>query len=225
MYLANTSKYTRVSMRIRGYDESTGEYLGDTLELFGKVANATKTLENPSGISLFTDESRQTYKSTYQLFKDISEVYDDLTDKQQAQLLDVLGGKRNGQAVAALLNNFEAAEDAMNSMANSAGSAMREMGVIEESLEYRLNALKQAGVGIFQNLFQTDELKSVIDGLTNILEVIDKLTGKLGLLGTAIAAIGITSSVKGVGELIKQFRSLITLRHEIRSRNLKLIAI
>lgn len=207
------------------YDEETEEYIGDMEVLSGKIANLTKTAKTPGGISLFTDETKQTYKSTYDLLKEISEIYDDLTDRQQAGLLEILAGKRQGNTIAAILGNFEAAESSMKTMSESAGSAMREMGVIAESLEYRINMLKQTGAGIFQNLFQTDELKSIIDGLTNTLEVIDKLTGKLGLLGTAIAAIGVTMSIKGAGELIKQFRSLITLRHEIRSRNLKLIAI
>ena len=37
--------------------------------------------------------------------QDISEIYDQLTDKDQADLLEALAGKRNGQAVASVLNN------------------------------------------------------------------------------------------------------------------------
>ena len=46
-------------------------------------------------------------------------------------------------------------------MTNSAGNAMAEMNIIEESLEYKLNALKETGTGIFQNLFQTSDMKVV----------------------------------------------------------------
>lgn len=38
-------------------------------------------------------EDADTYKSTYQVLKEISAVWDELTDKQQAQLLDKLFGK------------------------------------------------------------------------------------------------------------------------------------
>ena len=41
---------------------------------------------------MFTDETKQTYKSTYQLLKEISEIYHDLTDKEQAGLLEALAG-------------------------------------------------------------------------------------------------------------------------------------
>lgn len=117
-------------MRIRGYDEQTEEFIGNVEQLSGEIADLTKTASTPGGISLFTDDSKTEYKSTYQLLKEISEIYDQLNDQNQAKLLETLAGKRQGQIIAATINNFEAAEKAMESMANSAGSAEREMSVI-----------------------------------------------------------------------------------------------
>jgi hypothetical protein len=183
-------------MRIRGYDEETSEYIGDVEVLSGKIANVTKTASSPGGISLFTDASKTEYKSTYDLLKDISEIYDELTDKQQAELLELLAGKRQGNVIASILNNFEAAENSMTTMAQSAGSAMNEMGIIEESLEYKLNALKETGVGVFQNLFDRGDLGAAIELLTGVLAAIDKITESLGLFGTTIATIGIVKFIK-----------------------------
>lgn len=188
--------FKTLSMRIRGYDEETESFTNNVEELSGEIADLTKTAKTPGGISLFTDESKTEYKSTYQLLQEISEIYDDLTDKDQAQLLEVLAGKRQGQIVAATIKNFGAAEKAMDSMANSAGSADKEMEVIMDSLEYKLNALKETGVGIAQNLFQRDDMKLVVDGLTKFLSVIDKITEKLGLFGSIGLGTGITLLVK-----------------------------
>lgn len=74
------------------YDEETEEYIGGVEELSGKIADLTKTASTPGGISLFTDDAKTEYKSTYQLLKEISEVYDQLTDKEQAGLLEALAG-------------------------------------------------------------------------------------------------------------------------------------
>lgn len=122
--------FKTVSMRIRGYDEETQEFIGDVEELSGKIADLTKTASTPGGISLFTNDAKTEYKSTYQLIKEISTIYDQLTDKDQAGLLEALAGKRQGQIIAATINNFEAAEKALDNMANSAGSAEREMSII-----------------------------------------------------------------------------------------------
>ena len=43
--------------------------------------------------SFFKESNKRTYKSTYQVLKEISAVWDELTDKQQAQLLEKLFGK------------------------------------------------------------------------------------------------------------------------------------
>lgn len=185
-----------MSMRIRGYDEETEEYVGGIEELSGEIADLTKTASKPGGISLFTDDSKTEFKSTTQLLRDISEIYDELTDKQQADLLEKLAGKRQGQVVAAILSNFGAVEKSLATMADSAGGATREMAIIEESLEFKLNALKETATGVFQNLFAKEDMVVVIELLTKLMEVLDFLTEKLGLFGTALTGIAIYAFVK-----------------------------
>lgn len=72
------------SMRIRGYDEELESYTEDLENLKGEIADLTKTAKTPGGISLFTDETKETYKSTYKILEEISEIWNDLTDKNQA---------------------------------------------------------------------------------------------------------------------------------------------
>lgn len=180
------------------YDEETEEYVGNLEELSGDIADLTKSTEHPLGVSLFTDSSKTEYKSTAQLLRDISQIYDELSDKQQAALLEKLAGKRQGQIVAAILNNFSAVESSLETMKDSAGSADREMGTIEQSLEYKINKLKETGVGVFQNLFQREDIGIVIDTLTGVLNVIDGITGSIGFLGTALTAVGITAFIKNL---------------------------
>lgn len=189
-----------VSMRIRGYDEETESYTADLENLSGTIADLTKTASSPGGISLFTDESKTTYKSTYQILKDISEIYDELDDKTQAQLLEALAGKRQGQAVAAIINNFENAEKSMNSMANSAGNAMQEMEVIYDSMDYKLNQTQETATGIAQNLFGREDMKLVIDVFNDFLELLDKATDKLGLFGTLGLGAGAFAGFKNIGK-------------------------
>lgn len=187
-------------MRIRGYDEQTEEFIGNVEQLSGEIADLTKTASTPGGISLFTDDSKTEYKSTYQLLKEISEIYDQLNDQNQAKLLETLAGKRQGQIIAATINNFEAAEKAMESMANSAGSAEREMSVIMDSLDYKTNRLKETTTGVAQNLFQKNDMKTVVDGLTSVMNVIDKLTSKLGLFGSIGFGAGMFAGIKNIGK-------------------------
>lgn len=186
-------------MRIRGYDEDTKQLSEDVMALTGKIADFTKTAKHPIGISLFTDETKETYKSPVQLLREISKIYDELSDKQQAGLLEALGGKRGGQAVAAALNNFDAVEKSLDTMSKSAGNAEKEMGVIMDSIEYKTNRLKETAVGIAQDIFQRDSTKNMVDNLTSLLEIINKLITSVGGLGTALTGLMAYKGLKGQG--------------------------
>lgn len=184
------------------YDEETEQFIGGVEDLSGEIANLTKTAKTPGGISLFTDANKTEYKSTYQLLKDISEIYDELTDKNQAQLLEKLAGKRGGQVVAAILNNFDAVESSLATMSESAGSAMREMGIVQESLSFKLNALKETAVGVAQNIFNRQEVGVIISGLTSLLGIIDKLTESVSLFGTVLVTAGIAKQIATIHKQI-----------------------
>ena len=189
-------------MRIRGYDEETEEYSEDVAQLTGKIADLTKTASTPGGISLFEEGNPDEYRYTYDILKDISEIQDEITDKDEAKLLEALFGKRQAQVGAAILSNFEQAEKSIDTMANSAGSATAEMENIYDSLDYKINALGETWVGVAQNLFGTDEMKAVVDVLIELSEVVDGLTDTFGLFGTVglgTLGLGIGKTVKTVG--------------------------
>lgn len=188
-----------ISMRVRGYDEQTEAYTGDVEQLSGAIANLTKTAKTPGGISLFTDSSKQTFKSTYDLLKEISQIYSQLSDKNQAQLLEVLAGKRQGQIVASIIDNFSAAEKSMQSMANSAGNAQVEMDVAMDSIDAKANKLKQTGVAISENLLSRDNAKTVLEVANGIAEGFELATKHLGLFKTALLGLSVVGSVKNIG--------------------------
>ena len=182
------------------YDEETEEYIGNIEELSGTIADLTKTASSPGGISLFTDEAKTEYKSTKDLLLDIGEVYQDLTDKQQAGLLEALAGKRQGQIVAAILNNLDTVTDSINKMETDTDSASRELETALDSIEVKWGQLKETwGTGISQNLFQKDDMKTVIDGFTKLGEAVDWLTSKLGLFGSIGLGAGLFAGWKNVG--------------------------
>lgn len=191
--------FKTISMRLRGYDEETEELSDDLKNISGDIADLTKTASTPGGISLFTDETKETYKSTYQILKEISDIYDELSDKNRAELLEKLAGKRGGQVVAGLLSNFDAAEKAIKEMEGAAGSADAEMGIIQESIDYKLNALKETWVGTAQDMLDRGDFGKIIDVLTKLSDVIGFVIDKAGMLGTIGIGAGLFAGIKNVG--------------------------
>lgn len=190
-----------ISARLRGLDEETLQVTEDVTELTGKFADLTKTAKTPGGISLFTDESKTTYKSTYQIIKELSEIWDDLTDVETARIGEIIGGKRQLQVVSATIENFEAAEKALDNMANSAGNAEAEMQVVRESAAYALNELKETFTALAQDSVSRDFLKNLIKTGTGLINVLDTLVKTFGALPVVIgAASGAITAFKKKGE-------------------------
>ena len=193
-----------LSMRIRGYDEETEAFSEDVAILTGKIADLTKTASKPGGISLFEKNDPETYRSTYDILKDISEIWDELTDRNRATLLDALFGKRQAQIGSAILSNFSQAEDAIRKMESSAGSAEREMAKVADSVQYRLNALKETWTGVAQSLFEADDMKAVLAFFQSLSDVVAHLTDTLGLFGT----VGVVGAVLSFSELRKSIAAV-----------------
>ncbi|MDE7432979.1 MAG: hypothetical protein K2N34_13840 [Lachnospiraceae bacterium] len=91
-------------------------------------------------------------------------------------------------------------------METDTDSASRELETALDSLEVKLGQLKQSGVGVAQNLFKRDDMKTVVDGLTSVMNVIDSLTSKLGLFGSIGLGAGIFAGVKNIGKPVRVYR-------------------
>ena len=100
-----------------------------------------------------------------------------------------------------MLSNFDAAEKALREMEDAAGSADAEMSIIEQSLEFKINALKQTWIGTAQAMIDRGDFGTIIDGLTKLSEAIGWVIDKFGVLGTTAGIAGITGIVK----LVKNF--------------------
>ena len=182
--------FKTVALRLRGINE-------ETQELDDALSTIKSDLYDLTGVSVMQDAN--TYKSTYQILKEMSEVWGGLTDKAQAKALELMFGKLRANIGASVINNFSAAERAMDEMANSAGNAEAEMSIAMDSVAFKLNRLQETGTGIAQNLFDRDDMKMALDFFNSLAEVLDFATDKLGLFGTVGLGAGIAASVKNVG--------------------------
>ena len=108
-----------------------------------------------------------------------------MTDKQQAGLLEALAGKRQGQIVAAILNNLDTVTESINKMETDTDSASRELETALDTVDVKWGQVKETGVGIAQNLFKRDDMKTFLDVIVKpFMNALDKITAKLGLFKT-----------------------------------------
>lgn len=187
-----------LSLRIRGYDEGTGTYSNNIKELSREIASLTKTESTPGGISLFTDRTEQTYKSTYALLKDISEIYDELNGKSQAELVETLGGSQRGESVAELLRAFQSGQvgKAYDISFNSSGSAYEAQVRWLDSLQGKLQQLEATFQSLSNTVLDSDLLKGIVDFGTGTINILDTIIDQIGVLIPLLGGAGIAAFVK-----------------------------
>ena len=192
-----------ISMRMHGYSESSEDGLMEVDEelknITGDLIDLTKTAEHSQGVSIFKEGSTTEFKSLVEYFGEINKIWDEMSQVQQNAFLDKAFGKNQAQAGAAIIQNYEAITEAIGVMEDAAGSSEREMGIITQSLDFKLNRLSETSTSVAQNLFKRSDMKTVVDGLTSVMNVIDSLTSKLGLFGSIGLGAGLFAGWKNVG--------------------------
>lgn len=193
-YLKTLSMYLRAS-------KTDAENAGIATDgMASSVSELRSELKQLAGVDIMKDDN--TFKSTYQIMKELSEVWKDLSDTTQANITELIAGKHGGQSTSALLNNFSVAEDAMKQALNSSGSAMRENQTYMDSLQAKLNQLDSAFQKFSTDLMKSDIPKFFVSLATVFVDGADSAVKFAGALPTLTAAIsGVLSVMQMSGKL------------------------
>lgn len=147
------------------------------------VSELRDELMSLTGVDIMLDED--TFKSTFQIIKEISAVWDDLSDVSRANVLNLLGGKRGANSVSALITNFQTAMDAAETSADSTGSAYKENEKYLDSIAGKTAELSAA----FEELSNAVIGSGVLKFGTSVLTVITQIATALAKVGVLLPAI------------------------------------
>lgn len=187
-----------MSARIRGAStelselgEETDEYTESTSKLQGLVKGLT-------GFDIMESDG-QTFKDIYEIILGIGEAWSSLSDIEQASLGEALAGKRNANALYAVLGNLDTLQGAYQTAEKSAGSAMREQENYEKSIQYSLDRLTASAQEWSASLVDSGIIKWFVDAANAVVEFSTAITplGNIGIAGGIFAAI---KSFKGEGK-------------------------
>ena len=181
-----------LSLRIRGAKVELEDAGEDVDGMANSVSELQKKLLALTGgkVNIMLDEN--TFKSTTEILREMSTIWDDMTDVNRAAALELLGGKRQANVLAAVIKNFDLVEGAIKTSSDAAGSAMAENEKYMASIQGHIDQFNNSVQTMWMNLVNSDVIKSIVDIGTEITTLI----GKFGLLGTVITAVFGTKLVK-----------------------------
>ncbi len=189
------------SMRIRGMKgdlEELGEEVDETVDSISKVQ--TQILNRTGGkVNIFDDMGN--FRDYYDIMEDISEIYNELSDPNKADLTEILFGKQRGNQGAALIQAFQSGQiqKALDATLHAEGSAIQEQERWLESLEAKTAQFEAAFQSLSSTVLDSNLLKWFVDFGTGTVKVIDTVIDKLGSLGTIGTIGGAIVGAKGQG--------------------------
>lgn len=174
--------YQTISMRIRGAKTEMEELGLDTRGMIESAAALRKEIMSLSGVDIM--DNQNTFKSTYRVLDELAAKWQDLTDRQQSSLTELIAGKSQSNIIPALISNFETARQAAETAVNSSGSALEAQKKYEQGIQYSLDRLDASFQTFASHVLDSKFLKGIADFGNGIINIIDKVTSRLGSSGT-----------------------------------------
>lgn len=175
-----------------------------------------------------------TFKDVYDILDGIGKEWDNLTDVERASLSEALAGKRNSNALFAVLQNVDLLESVYKTAENSAGSAAREQENYAKTIQYSINVFKANAQELATQILDSTVVKSVVDSgsdlisaLMNfgaILSPIVSLLGKALSIVLKIASIISSNPVGAMFEIGAIAKYLVYLRNLASAKNADTVA-
>lgn len=169
-----------------------GENTDGMVESTSKLRDQIKAL---TGFDIMEDEN--TYKNIMDIIIGIGDAWEDLTDLEQAGLLEALAGKQQSNALAAALQNVDMIREVYETAQNADGSAQEELESQLQSIEGRIARLTNQIQEFWFSFIDTDAVKTIVDFLTTLVSLATDLVDTLGSVPTLIGAITAGLSIKG----------------------------
>ena len=130
------------------------------------------------------------------IFMELASKWDTLTSVQQRYIATQAAGSRQQSRFIALMQDYARTQELVGKAYNANGASARQFAKTQESLESKLNKLKNAWNEFLMGLTNSTIVKGFVDLLTDLLNGINKVTSAFGdgvgsilKWGTALAGI------------------------------------
>ena len=187
-----------VSMYLRSTKadlEAAGESTEGMAETTSKLRDSLKALSHGK-VDIFDEVTKQ-YKSTTDIIIEMGKAWDSMSDKEQAAALELMGGKRNANALSSLIENYQEIEKVINTVSRASGSAESENQKYLSSINGRLTELDASFQALSQDVLSSDLVKTGVSFLTSIVKLLDQI---VNLTGAIPLGLGIGAFVTQLGE-------------------------
>lgn len=174
--------------------------MGETLEDGTTLGNLSGTLAD---IGINVTDAEGNLRNLGDVLEDLQAKWGDLSNAQQIALGTKLAGKYQLNPFMALMENADMYQEQLEMMHTSEGALEEQQAIYMDSMAAKLQSLSTAGEGFITTLFNADDFKPFIEGLTEIVntatDFVDVLGGLQPLL-TGLGSLGVKVFSNQIGQ-------------------------
>lgn len=156
---------------------SQGQLTGEDTEGEAIDINKIDTALKSVGISL--KDFLNGEKGIDDIFLELASKWDSLDLATQRYIATTAAGSRQQSRFIAMMSDYGRTMELVGAANNSAGASQRQFDKTQESLEAKLQKLKNAWQEFTMNIMNSDVIKSGVDALTKILDTVNSLINAL----------------------------------------------
>ena len=162
--------------------DEIGEIDGEIID-----ANAIEAALRSVGVSL-RDSSGQ-FRELDEVFLELSGKWDSLDKNTQRYIATIAAGSRQQSRFIAMMSDYNRTQELVTAANNSAGASNEQFAKTLDSLESKMEKLKNAWHEFTMGIMDSELVKIGVDILTKFLEVVNKATSGIDGLGGSIVKI------------------------------------
>ena len=175
---------------------------------YNKVDKALKSV----GIQL--KDANGQFRNLDEVFLELSQKWDSLDRNTQRYIATIAAGSRQQSRFIAMMEDYDRTMELVETAQDSAGRSSEQFAKYQDTVEYKLNQLKNSWEQFRTSLVDSDAFKKAIDWLTKFLNKLNKLSPKkLVALGVTFMTLGkqmVTNFIQGMRTSITGINKTIT---------------
>ena len=167
-------------------------------EVDGEIIDANKIETALRGVGVALRDTQGQFRDLDDVFMELAGKWDSLDTNTQRYIATIAAGSRQQSRFIAMMSDYSRTQELVSTANNAAGASNEQFQKTLDSLETKLNKLKNAWDTFTQGLANNEFIKGAIDLLTDILTAINKVTKgwdswsgsamKIGLVTIALIA-------------------------------------
>ena len=171
-------------------------------EVDGEVVDANKIETALRSVGVALRDTDGQFRDLDEVFLELASKWKGLDTNTQRYIATIAAGSRQQSRFIAMMSDYGRTQQLVAAANNSAGASNIQFEKTLESLESKLNRLKNAWDSFTMGIMDDELIKGGIDLLTGLLETVNKLTDALPGLGSSFAKVGVVLGGMALGKKV-----------------------